>query len=149
MAKQERQYLTAVTIECGIICLIDYSGNIIYYRQRGIQRIPDEQRKLLISLGLLARDWEQYKELPSYISISYEDPTIMGKARASYPGLDKIQALLRQEKSHIRVKGDNNSIKVSVPRKQVTRTQGTRTQGPKAKQSKCTKISDNVKRNKK
>lgn len=145
MAKQERQYLTAIAIQCGIISVIDYSGNIVYYRQRGIQRIPEEQRKLLISLGLLARDWEQYKELPSYISISYEDPTIMGRARASYPGLDKIQALLNQKTNPVKMKGTSSKT-LKLER---VRAQGTKTQGPRAKQSKCTKMSDNVKRNKK
>lgn len=83
--KVERQYLTAVTIVGGIITLIDYYGNLKYYRQRGIQKLTDTQRNKLIHLGLLQKNWEMFQELPSYISISYEDPKIMGRARASYP----------------------------------------------------------------
>ena len=90
MAKQERQYLTAVTICGGIITLIDYEGNICYYRQRGIQKFNEQQRRILISTGLLNRDWANYKELPGHISISFEDPDIMGKARASYPNPEQI-----------------------------------------------------------
>mgnify|MGYP003299367365 CR=1 FL=1 len=88
--KKERQYLTAVTICGGIITLIDYDGNICYYRQRGIQKFNEQQRRILISTGLLNRDWANYKELPGHISISFEDPEIMGKARASYPNPEQI-----------------------------------------------------------
>lgn len=88
--KVERQYLTAVTIVGGIITLIDINGNIAYYRQRGIQKLTDSQRQKLIYLGLLQRNWNTFKELPSYISISFEDPSIMGRARASYPNPEDI-----------------------------------------------------------
>lgn len=90
MASKEREYLTAITICAGIITLIDYNGNVCYYRQRGISKLNDNQRKILISAGLLQRDWERYKELPSYISISFEDPEIMGRARATYPNPEEI-----------------------------------------------------------
>lgn len=90
MATKEREYLTAVTICGGIITLIDYNGNICYYRQRGITKFTDAQRKLLMNTGLLQRNWEQYKELPKHISISFEDPSVMGKARATYPNPEDI-----------------------------------------------------------
>lgn len=92
MAKQvkEREYLTAIAICGGIITLIDYNGSICYYRQRGIGRFTDAQRKLLINAGMLQRNWEQYKELPKHISISFEDPEIMGRARATYPNPEEL-----------------------------------------------------------
>ena len=90
MASQERQYLTAISIVSGIITLIDYNGNICNYRQRGIGKFTEKQRQILISAGLLQRNWEQFKELPSYITISFEDPEIMGKARATYPNPEEI-----------------------------------------------------------
>ena len=93
MAKKERQYLTAVTICGGIITLIDYNGNICYYRQRGINKFTDKQRQLLINAGMLQRNWEQYKELPSHISISYEDPETMG--RATYPNPEEVAKALQ------------------------------------------------------
>jgi hypothetical protein len=98
MAKQERQYLTAVTICAGIITLINQDGSIGYYRQRGISRLSDQQRHILISNGLLHRNWEGFKELPSNISISYEDPELMGRARASYPNPEEIVKALQNSK---------------------------------------------------
>lgn len=96
MVTQERQYLTAVSIVAGIITLIDYTGNIQYYRQRGIKRFSDKQRQVLISSGLLVQNWEKYKELPSNISISFEDPEVMGRAQASYPSPEKITKQLQE-----------------------------------------------------
>jgi hypothetical protein len=92
--KREREYLTAVTICGGIITLVDLDGNIAYYRQRGIKRFTDQQRQLLIANGFLQKNWEQFKELPSYITISFEDPEIMGKARATYPDIDDLVKIL-------------------------------------------------------
>ena len=94
--RQVRLYLTAVGIKSGIITLIDENGNIVYYRQRGIDKLTNEQRAKLIHYGLLASNWDKYRELPKYISISYEDPTIMGRARASYP---KPEELLKAMKA--------------------------------------------------
>jgi hypothetical protein len=94
----EREYLTAVSICSGIITLIDMNGNICYYRQRGIKKFTDQERQVLISSGFLQKNWEQFKELPSYISISFEDPEIMGKARATYPRMDDIIKALSKRK---------------------------------------------------
>lgn len=99
MAK-ERKYLTAIAICSGIISLIDEEGQIRYYRQRGIQKFNNKQRSVLIAAGLLRRDWEMYKELPSNISISFEDPEIMGRAQASYPSIDKINKMLQCNVNH-------------------------------------------------
>lgn len=96
--RKEREYLTAVTIVGGIITLIDINGSIQYYRQRGIKKLTDKQRQMLISIGLLQRDWERFKELPSHISISFEDPSIMGKARATYPNPEEIIKVLQDTK---------------------------------------------------
>lgn len=90
MATQERMYLTAVSVVAGIITLIDFDGNIVTYRQRGIQRYSDKQLKVLVSTGLLDPSWKMYKELPKHISISFEDPEIMGRAQATYPNPEKI-----------------------------------------------------------
>jgi hypothetical protein len=92
--KKEREYLTAITICGGIITLIDMNGNICYYRQRGIKRFTDQQRQLLIANGFLQKNWEQFKELPGHISISFEDPEIMGRARATYPNIDELVKVL-------------------------------------------------------
>ena len=90
MAKQERQFLTAITVVAGLITLIDENGQIAIYRQRGIQKYSEGQIKVLMNAGLLDPRWRMYKELPKHISIFFEDPEVMGKAQATYPSPDKI-----------------------------------------------------------
>lgn len=90
MAKQERQFLTAITVVAGIITLIDENGQIAMYRQRGISKYSEKQIKVLLSAGLLDPRWKMYKELPKHVSIFFEDPEIMGKAQATYPSPEKI-----------------------------------------------------------
>lgn len=80
-----RRHLTAITIVAGIITLIDEKGIICYYRQRGITNIPPQTKLYLINAGFLHRNWNNFKELPSNISIKYEDEEILGKARATFP----------------------------------------------------------------
>lgn len=82
--KKEREYLTALMIEGGLINLIEPSGNIGVYRQRGIKRLGEQKIKVLINKGYLAANWELYKELPKNWSIYYEDEEIMGKARVTF-----------------------------------------------------------------
>lgn len=81
---KERQYLTAIQIERGIIILIEPNGELGYYRQRGIHKLSSNIVIGKIASGELAADWERYKELPVNYSISYEDTEIMGRARASF-----------------------------------------------------------------
>jgi hypothetical protein len=85
--KKQREYLTAVSIDKGIITLVEPDGRIGWYRQRGINRIEPAERERLIKLGALDSRWQQAKELPSNWSISFEDEEIMGKARATFPGV--------------------------------------------------------------
>lgn len=96
MANQERLYLTAVSVVAGIITLIDVDGQIVRYRQRGIQKYTEKQLKVLMSTGLLDPAWKMYKELPKNVSISFEDPEIMGRAQATYPNPEKIAQQLSQ-----------------------------------------------------
>lgn len=90
----ERLYLTAISIEAGIITLIDNNGNVVQYRQRGLNKFNENQIKKLIQYGLLNMDWKEYKELPKNISIEFEEPSIMGKAQATYPSISKIVKML-------------------------------------------------------
>lgn len=89
MLKAQREYITAVSIERGIITLIEPNGTIGLYRQRGIQRLDERFELQLIAMGLLDSRWRQFKELPKNWSISFEDEEIMGKARATFPYLKK------------------------------------------------------------
>lgn len=83
--KKEKRDLTAVLIAAGIIMLLDEQGRTIYYRQRGISNISEEDKGTLVRMGLLHKDWALYKELPREIRIHYEDEFIMGKASATFP----------------------------------------------------------------
>lgn len=89
MLKAQREYITAISIEMGIITLIEPNGTIGLYRQRGIQRLDKHLESQLIAMGLLDSGWRQFKELPKNWSISFEDEEIMGKARATFPYLKK------------------------------------------------------------
>ena len=80
-----REYLTAIAIHKGIIQLIDPDGQIVCYRQRGIQTLGKEIIASEIRKGYLHNLWQNYKELPANWSISFEDPEIMGRALATYP----------------------------------------------------------------
>jgi hypothetical protein len=82
---QPRRYLTAVTIVAGIITLIDENGQVCYYRQRGITNISPQAKLYLVNAGFLHRNWNQFKELPSNVTIRYEDEELLGKARATFP----------------------------------------------------------------
>lgn len=115
MAKQERLYLTAVSIVAGIINLIDMDGQIVTYRQRGIQKYSDKQLKVLMSQGLLDPRWKMYKELPKHISIYFEDPEVMGKAQATYPNPEKIAKQL-SDLTALRV-GNSKPVSNSKSRK--------------------------------
>lgn len=90
---QPRRYLTAVTIVAGIITLIDENGEICYYRQRGITSMSPQLKLYLVNAGFLHRNWNTFKELPSNISIKYEDEEILGKARATFP-VKEAEAIL-------------------------------------------------------
>lgn len=84
MAKKDKQYLTAIKITSGIITLLDPNGFVQQYRQRNITKIPEEIKCKLIELELLDSNWDQYPELPGNISLSFEDPYLLGKAESAY-----------------------------------------------------------------
>lgn len=83
--KVEREYITAISIEAGIIMLIEPEGSIGFYRQRGIGSLSAPVRAVLIRNGLLDSKWNTVKELPKNWTIEFEDEEIMGKARATFP----------------------------------------------------------------
>ena len=82
--RAEREYLTAVSIQKGIILLIDPNGMLRKYRQRGIGTLSRKELYFAIYNGLLIEDWESFPELPYNYSISFEDPEIMGRALATF-----------------------------------------------------------------
>lgn len=120
MANQERVYLTAISVVAGIITLIDVDGQIVNYRQRGIGKYSDKQLKVLMSTGLLNPSWKMYKELPKNISISFEDPEIMGRAQATYPNPEKIA----RELSNLGLSKEKPAKKAATNNKTQTRSKG-------------------------
>ena len=51
--KKEKVYLTTLSIECGIITLIDMNGLIVKYRQRGITDIDEDKKRIYGGLAIL------------------------------------------------------------------------------------------------
>lgn len=88
-----RRNLLAVSIVAGIITLLDEKGTLIYYRQRGITGIDPTVKLYLINAGFLHRNWDKFRELPSNISIRFEDEEILGKARATFPAKEAMKIL--------------------------------------------------------
>lgn len=82
--KEPIEDILAVSIVGGIITLIEPTGLINYYRQRGIQRFTQAQIAFAINSGALDPDWANYPELPRYYHIYFEDEEIMGKAKATF-----------------------------------------------------------------
>ena len=81
---QAREHLTAIAVQSGIIQLIEPNGNIGFYRQRGIDKYNLTQIKVFIQRGILSKDWNKVKELPKNWSIAFEEPSIMGRAYATF-----------------------------------------------------------------
>lgn len=82
-AKAMRRRLTCVAISGGIINVINEVGNIESYAQRGIKKLSLPDQCYCIENGILHPGVFQLQELPSNISIEFEDPC-MGKPRASF-----------------------------------------------------------------
>ena len=93
MPSKQREYLTAIWVDKGIIQLIDVDGVIRCYRQRGLRQLKPAVINKLVASDRLVKNWDCFKELPSNYTISFEDEEIQGKARATYPNLEKLKNL--------------------------------------------------------
>lgn len=79
-----REYITAIHIEKSIIQLIQPNGSIGFYTQRGLRQYSNSQINVLIARGQLDPNWKSFPELPKNWSISFEEPSIMGRAYATF-----------------------------------------------------------------
>lgn len=79
-----KEYITAISIFDGLIQLIEPDGTIGYYRQRDIDKLTPEQFERCVRAGVLRPDIMQFPELPKNYVIEFEEPQIMGKARANF-----------------------------------------------------------------
>lgn len=94
----EREYITAISIENGIILLIEPNGQLGMYHQRGIKTLTKPEINSEIRAGRLNPNWDNFPELPRNYSISFEDPEIMGRAIATYSLILKKNATKRNKK---------------------------------------------------
>ena len=83
--KLPRVELLAISIQNGIIQALDDDGNMLFYRQRGIQTLTKAEIAKCVKQNYLDREWKSYPELPRNCSIYFEDTEIMGKPLATYP----------------------------------------------------------------
>ncbi len=82
--KSEKIRVTAISIEQGVIKLIEPDGSIGTYSQRGIRKLSYNEREMAISRGFITPMVLMLRELPLKYAIEFDEPTIMGKAKASF-----------------------------------------------------------------
>ena len=95
MATQKKERLLAISINQGVIEVIESNGHINWYLQRGIHSLYKHSREIVereVQLGNLDYRWRELSELPNKYSIEFEDPEIQGKASATYPMKAKLLA---------------------------------------------------------
>lgn len=97
MARWER--VTAVSIEQGVIQLIEPNGEIGWYRQRGITgRLTQHQIAIAVNAKILHPRVFELPELPKNYSISFEDEEIQGKACATFDTTELDKVVKEQER---------------------------------------------------
>lgn len=74
------KYLEAICIDKGVITLIEEDGEIVSYKQLGIDGLSEREKREFIQDGILAEDIEIYDTIPEDYEIYFEDEEIMGKA---------------------------------------------------------------------
>lgn len=95
-----REECIAVSIDKGIILLIENDGSLNYYRQRGINTLAPNEILSEMQKGNLDQRWKLIQELPRNYSIYFEDEEIMGRAKATYQlVLDKAKANRKKDKN--------------------------------------------------
>lgn len=83
-ASQPREQLLVISQSKGILQVVLPDGEVGYYRQRGIQLISCDLRTKHIQNQLLDPCWKNIPELPRKYSVYCEEPTITGRAYATY-----------------------------------------------------------------
>jgi hypothetical protein len=77
-------HLTAISTHRGIIKIIELSGSIGFYRQKGIEKLSDIVREEQVEWGWLDQNWSLAPVLPEHYKVSYEEPEIMGRFYRTY-----------------------------------------------------------------
>lgn len=79
-----RRHLICIGVDRGIIGVITETGEVESYSQRGIRELSLADKCYCIESGILNSKVFNLKELPRNISIQFEEPSIMGKPRATF-----------------------------------------------------------------
>lgn len=74
-----------ISIVAGVVTGVDDNGNVVRYRQDGIDEIDADKRTELVASGLLSNDWNLYEKIPKQYKLKYEDEAILGVASRRYP----------------------------------------------------------------
>lgn len=80
MKTATKKELTAIAIYQGVMTVIDEYGNVVYYRQRGIDKLSRDKLRAAIASGLLQANILDIPELPKQYKVVYEREDICGKA---------------------------------------------------------------------
>lgn len=81
---KEKYNVLAISVDRGLITLVERDGSLATYRQRGINKLTPGQLEAAIRVGKLHPRVLNYKELPSNYDIYFEDPTVMGKPHKTF-----------------------------------------------------------------
>jgi len=73
-----------LNISGGIITLLDEEGNLSYYKQKGIARMGRDRKERLIREGVLDREVDRFKALPSKYRLVWEDASVMGRPEDTF-----------------------------------------------------------------
>lgn len=82
--KTMRRNLLCLGIDRGIIGVVTETGDIESYAQRGLRGLSLADRCYCIECGAVSPKAFELKELPRNVSIHFEEPSIMGKPRATF-----------------------------------------------------------------
>lgn len=80
----QKQYITAISIQKGIINVIEPNGEIGAYAQKGIKTLSQASLHELIYKGALDPTALILTEIPANYNISFEEPSIMGRASKTF-----------------------------------------------------------------
>lgn len=76
--------VTVISIQMGVIQLIEPNGSIGWYRQTGLKNFTALDLQRFIREGKLAVNALDFNEVPANYRLSFEEPSIMGRAYKSF-----------------------------------------------------------------
>ena len=80
----EKEYMTVIRVQKGLISLIEPDGSIATYRQTRIMDLKEEDRQTYIDQGILSPDWAKYPQIPKHYLIYSENEDTEGPPRRAF-----------------------------------------------------------------